>query len=213
VMARGARAPSLDPAEGEAGGEAGDEVALRSLGLVIDLYLANALAPAVVLVLDRPNSRTMADALLDTLPRVLTAPITADVTSRDSCIDSKASDATATSHANVTGTSCMRIIRETDVLKVKMNRSLYDARGERSLRDEILDILATSPRVGVELLAPTVDAELHIREMVEDSPSTVAHSVHRRILHKQGVLFLVRLGATSVHKITPELLSRASLVL
>lgn len=27
-------------------------------------------------------------------------------------------------------------------------------------------------------------AQLLIREMIEDSPSTVAHSVHKRILHK-----------------------------
>ena len=49
-----------------------------------------------------------------------------------------------------------------------------------------------STRTAVELLAPDAQAQLLIREMVEDSPSVVAHSVHRRILTKAGLLFVVR---------------------
>ena len=49
--------------------------------------------------------------------------------------------------------------------------------------------------------------------MVEDSPSVVAHSAHKRILHKDGLLFVVQVGAASEAAITPELRSRASLVL
>ena len=78
------------------------------------------------------------------------------------------------------------------------------------MRDEILDLQMRSRHVAVELLAPSTAAELLIREMVEDSPSTVAHSVHKRILHKRGLLFVVRVGAADAAGITPELLSRAS---
>ena len=54
---------------------------------------------------------------------------------------------------------------------------------------------------------------LQVREMVEDSPSLVAHSVHKRILHKDGLLFVVHVGAATAEGVTPELVSRASLVL
>ena len=96
-----------------------------------------------------------------------------------------------------------------------MNRSLYDARGERSLRDEILDLKLRQARshVAVELLCPTPNEELAVREMVEDSPSLVAHSVHKRILKKDGLLFVIRVGAATAEGITPELRSRASLIL
>ena len=77
----------------------------------------------------------------------------------------------------------------------------------------------------VELLAYDTQAQLLIREMIEDTPSSVAHSVHKRILHKNGLLFLVRLGprngsshATAAPPAaapvaSPELISRASVVL
>ena len=84
----------------------------------------------------------------------------------------------------------------------------------RSLRDEILDVQAAgASRVAVELLCPTAACELAIREMVEDSPSLVAHSVHKRILHKDGLLFVVHVGAADADGVTPELRSRASAVL
>ena len=167
--------------------------ALLSLGLIVDLYLANALAPAVVLCTDKPAPRALAAALLDALSDVLPAPPGAH---------------------GVTGESgVLGLIRRVDVTEVKMNRSLYDTRDARSLRDEILDLRDLVPRVAVELLAPTSASELLIREMVEDSPSVVAHSVHKRILHKRGLLFVVLTGAPSEKAISPELRSRASLVL
>ena len=58
-----------------------------------------------------------------------------------------------------------------------------------------------------------VDPEVLVREMVEDSPSTVAHSVHKRILHKDGLLFVVRVGAKEAKEVSPELRSRASIVI
>ncbi len=108
-----------------------------------------------------------------------------------------------------------------------MNRALYDRRDERSLRDELLDAREQHAHAAVELLAPDAQAQLLIREMVEDSPSVVAHSVHRRILTKAGLLFVVRVerverdapaavgaGGASPQPvlISPELASRASLI-
>ena len=105
-----------------------------------------------------------------------------------------------------------------------MNRALYDRRDERSLRDELLDARERHAHAAVELLAPDAQAQLLIREMIEDSPSVVAHSVHRRILTKAGLLFVVRVerdapaafgtGGASPQpvSISPELASRASLV-
>jgi hypothetical protein len=164
-----------------------------SLGLIVDLYLANALAPAVVLCTDQPAPRALAAALLDALADVLPAPPVA--------------------HGGTGEGGALGLIRRVDVTEVKMNRSLYDTRDARSLRDEILDLRDLVPRVAVELLAPTSASELMIREMVEDSPSVVAHSVHKRILHKRGLLFVVLTGAPSEKAISPELRSRASLVL
>jgi len=37
--------------------------------------------------------------------------------------------------------------------------------------------------------------------------------VHKRILHKSGLLFVVRTGAAHASDVSPELLSRASVVL
>ena len=165
-----------------------DDPSLPSVALVVDLFLAGALAPAVLLCTSRPGATAMATTLLDALAEVL-------------------------SPAGSTVFPGIGHIRDVDVTRIKMNKSLYDARDERSLRDEILDIKARVPRAAVELLAPNTQAELQIREMVEDSPSLVAHSVHKRILHKDGLLFVVRVGANDPAAITPELISRASIVL
>jgi len=154
---------------------------LASIGLVVDLFLADALAPAVVLITNTPSANALGSALLEALGAALPDEL--------------------------------GFIRAIDVTEVKMNRSLYDERDSRSLRDEILDLRRTQPRVAAELLTPTRESELLIREMVEDSPSVVAHSVHKRILHKRGLLFLVRVGAADLGAVSPELLSRASLVL
>ena len=51
-----------------------------------------------------------------------------------------------------------------------------------------------------------------LHEVLEDSPSLVAHSVHRRILRKDGLLFVVRVCAQRISSITPELVSRASYI-
>ena len=188
-LSRAAIAPLLAALGGGDGGGGdgdgdGDDDARTAIRHVVDLYLSGALAPAVVVCTARPKAQALAAALLDALSGALG------------------------------GAAAFGAIRGVDVHSVKMNRSLYDPRDTRSLRDEILDRKAFSPYVCVELLCETAGSELLIREMVEDSPSLVAHSVHKRILRKDGLLFVVRLGAaTSADGITPELLSRASLVL
>ena len=87
---------------------------------------------------------------------------------------------------------------------------MYDSPKEvRPLRDEILDLLDGAPRA-VEIVARSSHEQLLIREMVEDSPSVDAQTRHKRILHKEGLLFVVRVGDG---EISPPLLSRASIVL
>ena len=107
---------------------------------------------------------------------------------------------------------CVPLIRDVDPKVVKMSRAMYDSPKEvRSLRDEILDLLdGGAPRVAVEILARSAHEQLLIREMVEDSPSVDAQTCHKRILHKEGLLFVVRVGDG---EISPPLLSRASIVL
>ena len=107
---------------------------------------------------------------------------------------------------------CVPLIRDVDPKVVKMSRAMYDSPKEvRSLRDEILDLLdGGAPRVAVEIVARSSHEQLLIREMVEDSPSVDAQTCHKRILHKEGLLFVVRVGDG---EISPPLLSRASIVL
>jgi len=64
-------------------------------------------------------------------------------------------------------------------------------------------------RVVVELeCGDSVESQLLIREIVEDSPSMTAFSTVRSALHKAGLFFVVTLDGA----LTPELASRASLV-
>jgi len=49
---------------------------------------------------------------------------------------------------------------QVDALTVKMNRSLYDPRDTRSLRDEILDLKANHAFVAAEILCPTRSVRL-----------------------------------------------------
>ena len=175
--ARGLAGRTAEPTRADCNtDDRGDDCA--AMLLLLDHFLCNAIAPAVIVCSDTPDANAQADALLEA---VADAPR-------------------------------FRLIRAVDVRSVKMNRSLYDRRDERSLRDEILDLKGDGgvDAVVIELLAPDEAAELQIREMVEDSPSLVAHSVHKRILHKEGLLFIVRVGSTGG---TPELRSRSSLVI
>jgi hypothetical protein len=59
------------------------------------------------------------------------------------------------------------------------------------------------------MTATTGDAQLRIREMLEDSPSMVACSTARSALQKRGLFFAVHVDG----HVTPELRSRASVLL
>jgi hypothetical protein len=175
--------PASDAALTWMGDASGDASTILTLRRVLDLFLLDALAPAVIVCTASDAAQKAGSQLIDAL-----------------------------SHA-LGGGGALGVVRAVDVREVKMNRSLYDPRETRSLRDELLDLKETHTRVAAELLCPTRESELLVREMVEDSPSLVAHSVHKRILHKRALLFLVHVGAHTVEDITPELVSRASVVL
>ena len=147
----------------------GDDCAAMPL---LDHFLCNAIAPAVIVCADRRCQRP------------------------GRCLRSRRRRAA-------------RLIRAVDVRSSDEPLPLTGGRAFASRR--ILDLKGDGGVDAVyRLLAPDEAAELQIREMVEDSPSLVAHSVHKRILHKEGLLFIVRVGSTGG---TPELRSRSSLVI
>ena len=65
--------------------------------------------------------------------------------------------------------------------------------------------------VVVEIEAASTDAQLLIRELVEDSPSMTAFSTTRSALKKSGLFFVILVAAGC--PLTPELASRASVVI
>mmetsp|Transcript_44249 Transcript_44249/g.60447 ORF Transcript_44249/g.60447 Transcript_44249/m.60447 type:complete len:92 (-) Transcript_44249:188-463(-) len=90
-----------------------------------------------------------------------------------------------------------------------MTRCLYDSKHSTNVRDEIISAFSTgSERVVVDVDARTRDAQLIIRELVEDSPSMAAFSSVRSAMHKDGIFFVVKVPASP----TPEIMSRASWV-
>jgi hypothetical protein len=93
----------------------------------------------------------------------------------------------------------------------KIMKSLYDASDTPNLRDDILDILHdnSGPYVATELRCYTTDAQLQIRELIEDTPSMTAFSTERSALQKDGLFF----GVFVKDSITAEIKSRASLVI
>ena len=102
----------------------------------------------------------------------------------------------------------VQMVRNVDASIYKMMKSLYDPAGARNLRDDILRF-GNGATVVVELLCPTVDAQLCIREMIEDTPSQTAFSSEKSALYKSGILFLVAVDT----ELSPEVRSRASLIL
>ena len=98
-------------------------------------------------------------------------------------------------------------IPEVAATQYKMTKSLYDPNDTPNLRDDILK-LGRGAFVAVELLCETVDAQLCIREIVEDTPSMTAFSTEKSALHKSGLLF-----CCYCRDLTPEIESRASLIL
>ena len=110
-------------------------------------------------------------------------------------------------------------ITNVDPSSYKMMKSLYDPSDTPNLRDDILQILhdeGSSPSsssitsmVAVELKCHTTDAQLQIREIIEDSPSMTAFSTERSALYKDGLIF----GVFVEGEFTPEIESRASLII
>jgi hypothetical protein len=90
-----------------------------------------------------------------------------------------------------------------------MARSLYDDTDTPNLRDDIRTAFKRTSLVAVELLVHEPDSQLMIRELLEDTPSMIAFSTDKSALHKDGLLFVVYVKGD----ITPELQSRASLIL
>ena len=99
-------------------------------------------------------------------------------------------------------------IANVDAGVYKMMKSLYDPNDTPNLRDDIL-AYGRGSFVAVELKCLNNDAQLCIREIIEDSPSMTAFSTGKSALYKAGLLFAVYVKGD----ITPEVLSRASLVL
>lgn len=94
--------------------------------------------------------------------------------------------------------------------KYKMMKSLYDRKDTPNLRDDLLRAGAgRGGLVAVELVCQNEDAQHCIRDMIEDSPSMTAFSTEKSALRKVGLLF----GVHVTGEITPEIASRASLIL
>ena len=99
-------------------------------------------------------------------------------------------------------------ILNVDASNYKMMKSLYDPNDTPNLRDDILK-LGRGALVAIELVCETVDAQMCIREMIEDTPSMTAFSTEKSALYKSGLFFCIYVQGN----ITPEIKSRASLIL
>lgn len=95
-----------------------------------------------------------------------------------------------------------------DASQYKMMKSLYDRNDTPNLRDDILKY-GRGALVAVELVCETMDAQLCIRELIEDTPSMTAFSTDKSALYKSGILFCVCVCGD----LTPEIRSRASLII
>jgi hypothetical protein len=164
------------------------------LTTILSFWLENTLAPTVIVTQNGPVHQTLVLALLDT---------------------------SNTANSNV------KVIPSVDASQYKMMKSLYDdcCSATNNLKDDIMalgggdsgggartlgDNNDPSCFVAVELICPTIDSQLCIREMIEDSPSQTAFSSNKSALHKNGLLFVVLIQGDII---TPEIRSRASLIL
>jgi hypothetical protein len=102
----------------------------------------------------------------------------------------------------------VQAIQGVDPKSYKMMKSLYDPSDTPNLRDDILKF-GRGANVAVELECHSKDAQLCIREIIEDSPSMTAFSTSKSALYKDGLFFGVYVDG----EITPEVRSRASLII
>lgn len=98
-----------------------------------------------------------------------------------------------------------------DPASYKIMKSLYDSNDTPNLRDDIINVLKGNDEalVAIQLNCTDTDAQMQIREIVEDTPSMTAFSTERSALHKEGLLFGIFVDGT----LTPEIESRASLII
>ena len=104
--------------------------------------------------------------------------------------------------------SNVNVISGIDPDDYKMIRSLYDPVGSPNLRDDIMKF-GRGSMVVVGLTCKSKNAQLLIREMIEDTPSRSAFSSDKSALEKVGLLFAVHV----TDELTPEIRSRASIIL
>ena len=157
------------------------ESSLVELSTILDFWLGSALAPAVILSQRASVVVSLIAAIKSTLGTV---------------------DG---------GVYCLTNI---EAGSYKMMKSLYDPRDTPNLRDDILKLgggrRTTGTLVATEILCANTDAQLCIREMLEDTPSMTAFSSDRSALYKSGLLFAVHIEGCDI---SPQLQSRASLIL
>jgi hypothetical protein len=102
-------------------------------------------------------------------------------------------------------------VRGIDAGTYKIVKSLYEGPEVPCLREDLKSLrrVDSEALVVTEVRAPDADAQMRIREILEDTPSMVAFSTYRSALQKRGLFFAVHVPGT----ITPELRSRASIIL
>jgi hypothetical protein len=160
---------------------------VHELSTILSFWLENALAPAVIVTQNAVWHQSLVAALLETAKVVETR---------------------------------VKVISSVDASQYKMMKSLYDYCSDATntnLKDDIMALRGGGGGTGggscfvaVDLICPTVDSQLCIREMIEDGPSQTAFSSDRSALHKNGLLFVVMIHGDVI---TPEVQSRASLIL
>jgi hypothetical protein len=157
------------------------DTSLAELSTILDFWLGCAFAPAVIL----SQQGKIVESLI--------AAIQAALGEEDG------------------GVQCLTNI---EAGSYKMMKSLYDPHDTPNLRDDILKVgggrRSQGTLVATEIRCASTDAQLCIREMLEDTPSMTAFSSDKSALNKSGLLFAVHIQGD---EITPQLQSRASLIL
>lgn len=105
----------------------------------------------------------------------------------------------------------VKAILDVDPSSRKIMKSLYDSSDTPNLRDDIIDMTRgnADALVAIELMCNNTDAQMQIREIIEDTPSMTAFSTERSALCKDGLFFGIYVNGP----VTPEIKSRASLVI
>merc|ERR1712176_715012 len=176
----------------------------KDLSTILDFWVAKALAPAVIVSKNKNKIENIINAIASfTSQKEESKSDTMKIKDiKANCSSSKSSN--------------IKCIQNVDAGTYKMMKSLYDNHDIPNLRDDILNCIGSgndnnspSPLVAIELKCNSTDAQLCIREMIEDTPSMTAFSTTKSALYKTGLLFLIYVEGD----ITPEVKSRASLII